>query len=355
MFSLLTTTYLFLGGVGGGSLTVLSLLETKNASKRFSSADRGDLRTLGDGRMSAARFGAGGLENDCADGQGSEALRSVRALFTCSVALPGGFFARAWSLCLVALATGALCLLADLGRADRALRLLLSPAPSIMTVGAWALLAAVVCAALFFALAVLDGFSVRPCAVRLLAGVGGVVGVVVVLYTGVLLQGIASVLLWQTWLLPAVFGLSSLSCGVACVLLVALFADGRDVCGVEPLRFAAIDSLLLVLETLCLVAYAVWAIGVSGAQGSVAALSSGQLAVAFWGGVVVCGLLLPFVLESLARSGALGARQALLCAALLVLVGGAALRFVAVAAGGFDVTQMSDAVFGMALREGVLL
>lgn len=356
MFSTLTTAYLFFGGVGGGLLTVLSALELANAQRRFSRVDRERARTLADGRAHAADcLGWSDADAPRADGLVGTSARDRRIRFARSPAIPDAFFAWAWALCLGALAVGVVCLLADLGRPDRVLQLLLSPAPSVMTVGAYSLAVALGCAALFFGASAFDGGLRRPGVARALACVGLAAGVVVALYTGVLLQSLASVLLWQTLLLPALFCASSLSCGVACALLAACFADAHGEVDCLLRRLAAADSLLIVLEVLCLTAYAVWAVDASGVEASVRALATGRLSLALWGGVVLCGLLLPFVLEGAVRRGVTGRRTALLCAALLVLAGGLSLRFVAVGAGGFDVTQMSDAVFGMALREGALL
>ena len=101
MFNVLTTSYLFLGGTGAGALAVLCVLE-------------------------------------CA-----------RVLRWRALAMPEEFFARAWPVCAVTLATGMLCLLADLGRPDRLLGLLSSPTPSAMAAGSFALVAALACAAAF--------------------------------------------------------------------------------------------------------------------------------------------------------------------------------------------------------------
>ena len=94
VFNVLTTSYLFLGGTGAGALAVLCVLE-------------------------------------CA-----------RVLRWRALAMPEEFFARAWPMCTVTLATGMLCLLVDLGRHDRLLGLFASPAPSVMAAGSFALVAA---------------------------------------------------------------------------------------------------------------------------------------------------------------------------------------------------------------------
>lgn len=74
IFDSLIVAYLFLGSTGGGALTVLSLLEALNSP-----------------RLAACRW-----------------------------LLPAEFFARAWAACAIVLGLSVVCLLADLGRIDRA-------------------------------------------------------------------------------------------------------------------------------------------------------------------------------------------------------------------------------------------
>ena len=54
--------------------------------------------------------------------------------------VPHELLSRGWTLCLVLLVTGSLCLVADAGRPERVISLWLSPRFTVMTVGAWALL-----------------------------------------------------------------------------------------------------------------------------------------------------------------------------------------------------------------------
>lgn len=303
MFGLLITCYLFLGGAGGGVLMVLGALECARLWPR-------------------ARFG--------------------RAL-----ALPDDFFARAWPLGFVVLATGALCLLADLGRPDRLLNLVISPAPSAITVGAFALAAALAVAAVFALAALLDGPRIPRVAAAALAIAGIAAGATVMVYTGVLLQGLASVLFWQTPLLPLLFALSSASCGIGCALFAAAFVEARHPF-VRPLVWLArIDGVLIVAEAVCLVVYLAWAFASPGTTPAAAAIAQGDLAWLFWGGVGVCGLAVPFVMERLITYG--NSRTQLLWIAALLLAGGFALRCVFVGASAYDPTQMAGPLLGLAV------
>ena len=311
VFNLLTISYLFLGGAGAGALVVLAVLECANVRRRF-------------GRLPG------------------EATRIERAF-----ALPDEFFARAWPVCFVALAAGMLCLLVDLGRPERLINLLTSPEPSAIVVGAYALAVALFCAGAFSLFELLDGPRIRVAAVWAVAAVGVVAGLVAVAYTGVLLQGLASVLFWQTPLLPTVFTLSSLSCGIACAFLGAAFVETRHPFTRPLARLALVDGVLVALEALVLTAYLVWALGGEGTALAAQALVAGDLRWAFWGGVVLCGLAVPFVLERYLTHG--NSRTQLLWIAAALLAGGFVLRLCVVGAAAYDVTQMPGVLFGLTM------
>lgn len=299
MFDLLVIGYLFLGGAGGGALAVLSVLE------------------------------------------------GARLLVPRRLGLPDEFFARAWPVCLVVLATGIVCIAADLGRPDRLLALVVSPQVTPLTVGAYALAAGTVCAGAFWVLAAFDNVRAPRVARFALAVATLIAGLVTVVYTGVLLQGLASVLFWQTALLPAAFALSSLSCGAALALLAAAFVEARRPF-VRPLAWLArVDGGLIVLEAACLAVYLAWGFASDGTRAAAKALATGELAPVLWGGVVMVGLLAPFVMERLLTHG--NHRSQLLWIAGFVLAGGFALRFCFVQAGLFDVTQMPSALFGLSV------
>ena len=311
MFNLLTTGYLFLGGAGAGALVVLGALECANVRRRFA--------------LPPAR-----------------AARVERAL-----ALPDEFFARGWPVCFVALAAGMLCLLVDLGRPERLLNLLTSPEPSAIAVGAYALVLALACAGVFSLVELLDGVRVRPAVVWGAAVAGVAAGLVAVAYTGVLLQGLASVRFWQTPLLPMLFSLSSLSCGIACAFLGAAFVETRRPITRPLARLALVDGVLLVLEALVMAGYLAWAFAGEGTALAAQALVAGDLRWAFWGGAVLCGLAVPFALERCLTHG--NSRTQLLWIAAALLAGGFALRFCLVGAGAYDATQLPGLLFGLTI------
>ena len=207
MFGLLTTSYLFFGGAGAGALVILSLLECANARRRF-----GGLQQVARVSMGAPISGRGSRWST-ADGpralapDGSNRPGFLRWL-SGRFALPDELFSRAWPMCFVVLALAVLCLLFDLGRPDRLLNLLLFPTLSPIAVGAYSLVAALIVSCAFSAFSLLDGSRANVLAARLLGALGVAVGLVAAAYTGVLLSGLASILFWQTWWLPAAFPLS---------------------------------------------------------------------------------------------------------------------------------------------------
>ena len=252
---------------------------------------------------------------------------------------------RAWPVCAVTLATGMLCLLADLGRPDRLLGLLSSPTPSAMAAGSFALVAALACAAAFSLGALLDTVRLPRAAVLALAAAGALSAAVTATYTGVLLQSLASVLLWRTPLVPVLFVLSSASCGIATAFLAASFVETRHPYRGPLVWLARIDGGIVVVEAGCLAAFVLLAFAGEETAAAARALAFGELAPVFWGVLAVCGLAVPLVLERFLTHG--NSRTQLLWIAALLLVGGFALRWCIVGAGAYDVTQMPEALYGL--------
>ena len=150
------------------------------------------------------------------------------------------------------------------------------------------------------------------------------------LYTGLLLGTMAARPLWNSAILGPLFLTSGLSTGAAYMLLYAL----KDK---ERVFFTRLDMGLILVELTLL---GIWLIGLGSAgavsQEAMALIVSGAYAPAFWGLVVGVGLIGPFVGDWMEQhQGHIPGRLA----ALLVLVGGFALRWIVVYAGqhsGFD-------------------
>ncbi|MCI8469150.1 MAG: polysulfide reductase NrfD [Eggerthellaceae bacterium] len=307
MFNALTTGYLFLGGTGAGLCAALSALELANPRWRAPGAPVG---------------------------------RVARPF-----ALPGEFFARAWPACLVILAAAVLCLGADLGRPDRLANLFTSPAFTPMSAGAWALAAALAVAGAFSATSLLDGWEPPGLGAALVAMAGIAVGAVTAAYTGVLFEALASVEAYQTPLVPIMFTLSSLSCGLACVFVILVFTESRHAYVGALARLGRADTVLVAAEVVAVAVYALWLWSGAGTRLGAEALVAGDLAPLFWGGLVLAGLVAPLVLERFLTYG--NARTQLLWTAGCLLAGGLCLRLCAVGLAAFDVTQMPALMYGL--------
>ena len=327
MLGPLIVCYLFLGGTGAGACLVLAVLGL-----------------LAPRELVAVR-GAGG------DGAGRRPAGAHAVLRP--PAAYRRFLAPGYRAALVALALGMVCLLADVGRADRLLLLLTSPAFSHVAVGAWSL---AVCAVLAVLAALAwDGLvrRWRFAAVQVLQAALALAALAVMLYTGLLLQSLSAVPLWATPWLPVLFVLSSLSCGVVLVLAAAQLTGAASAFATVLGRLAAVDAAVSVLEAAALAVFAGTALaGVGGdfvagrtaeaLEASAEALVAGEAAWLFWGGLVLAGLAVPFALDVvLARLRR--PRPALaLVAAACVLAGGLVMRYCVVEAGMHPLLAMAS-------------
>lgn len=302
----LVVCYLFLGGTGAGLVLVLSVLGLLVPRDQVVAANRKHLH----------------------------AGEPFRKLLGC------GFV-----VALVMLGLGIVCLLADLGNAERVMLLLLHPSVSYLAVGSWALAACFVLAAAlgltWLAVGTWD-FAV----VRGAEAVAALVALVVMVYTGLLLQSLGAVPLWATPWLPALFVASSLSCGMASVLALAQLTGAARAFGIVLKRLAVIDAVVILVEA-AIVAVFVFAASTAGAAASngteqALALSARDLveganAWLFWTCFAGLGLAVPLVLDGvLARRRRMVPGVALFAAAC-VLTGGFAMRFCVVAAGAHPV------------------
>jgi len=242
----------------------------------------------------------------------------------------------------VLLSVGMLFLWLDLENRWNAFRfyLVLRPA-SPMSWGAWILLL-IYPASVLFALAQLPvelagSLGARPRLAflprladwararrRPLALLTALSGVALGVYTGVLLGALGARPLWNSAVLGPLFLVSGLSTGAAFMLLYQLADSER--------RLLGRTDMVLILVELALIG--LWLVGLAtgstASREAVGLLLGGRYTTAFWTMVVVVGLLAPLAAEWLEhRHGLLPGRAA----AVLVLVGGIALRWIVVAAG----------------------
>ncbi|MFC1957743.1 NrfD/PsrC family molybdoenzyme membrane anchor subunit [Chloroflexota bacterium] len=158
-----------------------------------------------------------------------------------------------------------------------------------------------------------------------------VLSILLIAYTGVLLA-VSSIPLWaSTALLPSLFVASAISTGVAMVILAALV--GRSVPAKTMGRLVEADAIVIVIELIVLIIYAIWLgnSGMAGAGTALGILTTGALALPFWLGVVVLALLIPLGLELMnwgKEAGSKGYVGAAVASSICVLLGGLVLRLV---------------------------
>ncbi len=149
-------------------------------------------------------------------------------------------------------------------------------------------------------------------------------GVALGVYTGILLSTLGARALWNSALLGPLFLVSGLSTGAAFMMLFGITDDERHF-------LVRWDVLAIALE-LGLILLVLVGLATSDASGRAAAgmLLGGPWTAPFWTLVVIVGLLVPALLETL--ESRLHYRVTAV-APLLVLAGGFALRWIFVAAG----------------------
>ncbi|MBI4185124.1 MAG: polysulfide reductase NrfD [Proteobacteria bacterium] len=295
--------YLFLAGVGAGAVTVSSYVLLRGGGGRFAGA-----------HFSLARYGA----------------------------LLGPF--------PVMLGTG--MIIFELGRWDRALNLFKLINLSPMSIGSWLLL-------LFMTITVLYGATFLPPgahrgdrlegARRGLAWVCMPLGIGVAVYTGVMLGAMPSRPFWNSPILALLFLVSSLSTGIATIILgrALVHRKGADRAAEKQFHesgylLTVSDVMLIGLELMVIFLFLMFAhLTVGGVKEAVSIiLPGGRMAAMFWIWVVLVGLLLPALLEMVYvvpplfyhRSFA-APRSVEVVVPVSVLIGGFMLRYVVVVAG----------------------
>ena len=130
-------------------------------------------------------------------------------------------------------------------------------------------------------------------------------GLAVATYTGLLLQSLSAVPLWETPLLPCLFVLSSLSCGVALMIVVVKLSGVGDRFEAVARRWERVDVVVLLAEVACVAGFLAMQIARarSGDSGtllalgtSLQALLAGADAWAFWGVFGCVGLAAPLAM-----------------------------------------------------------
>ncbi len=232
-----------------------------------------------------------------------------------------------WGPILVAI--GALFLVLKLGVKIRFLNTVINPMSSWLSRGFYILSMCIISGMLLFLLSLLPyfaswldfSFTVWPWLLNALDIVGFIFALGTAVYTGILIMSVKYVPYWKTLLLPVLFTISAISTGVMAITLVttgwnlftgttafttfsAFMADANILVTAEvfPEGFenlmATIEQVLLALETITIGAFLFTQYRANEyGRYSVQLLLSGRYKFLFWGGLVLCGLILPAILE----------------------------------------------------------
>lgn len=313
MLGELPVWYLFLGGSGAGLLLIAGVMMLLVPSP--------------------ARAVASGVVHGPKDV--CHMHRSLAHLFVPACAAAG-----------VLLAVGIACLAVDLGITDRAVLLFFSPRPTFLSVGAWLLSAAVLVDVALLAVWALE-LRHSSTRVRILFAAAALLGLAVMTYTGLLLQSLAAVPLWDTPLLPCLFVVSSLSCGVALMIAVVKLSGVARQFEAVARQWEHVDIAVLLAEAVVAATFVItqFTRAQSGENGTLMALSAslqtllaGSDAWVFWGVFGCVGIVIPLALACVsfcAKPSPLMPFAQAACA----LVGAFAMRWSIVAAGMHPVLQ----------------
>ena len=129
-----------------------------------------------------------------------------------------------------------------------------------------------------------------------LTWIGIVFAFAVAAYTGFLLGVVKAFPLWNNAVLPILFVVSALSAGLAATSLVGLLVDLERFEQMWLIKKSHVILSAIEMVVLATMLVIVSAGSVEGAA-SVYSLVAGQYAPAFWGGIVLLGLVAPFIIE----------------------------------------------------------
>lgn len=231
----------------------------------------------------------------------------------------------------------------DLGNPANFINAFLRPYSSMISVGTWVL-------TIFF---IISGFQWLKSVItrdktlnewNWVWFVGFIFAVLTAFYTGILLWEMRGIPFWNTILVPFLFLTSALSTGIGAVLIgVIIYSQWKSNGQAISLNYLyRLDLSLIIIELVILFIYLV-TMGRSphpAAVNSVQMLVAGTLAPAFWILVIIIGLALPFYLEWNLYKKDMNKHLSSTVAAMCLLIGGLALRYLILSAGTFETFRL---------------
>lgn len=230
---------------------------------------------------------------------------------------------------IVALGFGSFLLIFELGRPFQFWRVF-SAQKAVLTFGAWMIILLVILDVVY-ASCFISWFPWQNMVLlrKVVAVLALLVGVGVLMYTGIELSSMKGRLLWNTPLLPVLFSLSGLLTGLAAVTLSAgLWPYGGEASAVVAVagvfRMLIIGLAVLTLVTTLVYVAMVYTSTTKAARTAIQRWLTGAWAFAFWGGLIGAGHAVPLILL------AFNMTSLDVVAYVLIIIGGGFLRFLVV-------------------------
>ncbi len=156
--------------------------------------------------------------------------------------------------------------------------------------------------------------------------VSGILAFGVAIYSGFVVSFVGGIKIWNTAIIPILFVIAGVGGGLAILLLATLgnSALGTDIA--VATRYVLIGYAVFVVIYLWVATYESVA-----ARDSVIRIIKGNIAPAFWLGVVLLGIVIPVIVLFASTASA-----ALVIAAICAILGGVALRYVILKAGVYN-------------------
>jgi formate-dependent nitrite reductase membrane component NrfD len=229
-----------------------------------------------------------------------------------------------------------LFLMFDLGSPHKAYLVFVSPTLSVLSVGAWLVLLFVTGSALLFFIRRTLSFHIARTLVLVLEAVTFLFALGVMGYTGVFISSMPSLPFLNSPVVIPLFVASSLSTGAAVITLFGFLNQQKKSMLFSMRLIPTLDLIFIVMETVFLLVLFIMVLTDSNetAHASAVELISGDEAPLFWGLVVGGGLVVPGCIGVFERRQLRPPLLAL--SALLLLIGGLALRY-CLTQGGFHI------------------
>ena len=152
---------------------------------------------------------------------------------------------------------------------------------------------------------------------------GGFTAILTAIYTGFMMSSLKSVPFWNTGLLPIVIINAGIADGLALVIGIGLYTGGVDIPTLE-----AVTRILLLVNILLIGTYLLNSTYRSDtAKFSAKELLAGGVAVHFWAGIILCGILIPLVISLLGYFVGEVSHSVLIFAIITHTIGAFALKY----------------------------